>query len=93
MLMLFITIVGAILCVASVITPYWFGMFVVMSVVLEIVGGILYFRLDRLSFFYHDILGWHVPDNSPRHFDGCSVSCICKHCGKDILQDSQGNWF
>lgn len=26
-------------------------------------------------------------------FDGCSLSCVCKKCGDELLQDSQGNWF
>ena len=38
---------------------------------------------------YHDILGWHVP-NGEYFNNGCS---ICKHCEKEIMQDSQGNWF
>ena len=33
--------------------------------------------------FFHDILEWHSPDkNKPIRFDG-----------KDIIKDSQGNWF
>lgn len=42
--------------------------------------------------FYHDFMGWHVPDDSLSH-DGCSFHSHCKICGKDIMQDSQGNWF
>lgn len=42
--------------------------------------------------FFHGVLGWHVPNNK-RSFDGCSFHSICKICGKDIMQDSQGNWF
>lgn len=44
------------------------------------------------KWFYHDILGWHKP-NKKQSFDGCSFHATCKHCGKRIMQDSQGNWF
>jgi hypothetical protein len=37
-------------------------------------------------------LDWHL---APRiqGFDGCSMSGKCPRCGKDVLMDSQGNWF
>ena len=28
-----------------------------------------------------------------KKFDGCSVYSICSKCGKEVMQDSQGNWF
>lgn len=43
--------------------------------------------------FYHDILGWCEPDGKGKTFDGCSIHARCRFCGKDIMQDSQGNWF
>lgn len=55
-------------------------------------SSILYFKKDYFKKFYHDILQWHLPDDSS-YFDGCSVHSKCKHCGMDIMQDSQGNWF
>ena len=42
--------------------------------------------------FFHDIIGWHYPDDSSS-FDGCSVHSHCRYCKKEIMQDSQGNWF
>ena len=42
--------------------------------------------------FYHDLLEWHIPNNE-EGFDGCSFTSTCKICGKEIMQDSQGNWF
>ena len=42
--------------------------------------------------FFHDIMGWHYPDDSSS-FDGCSVHSHCRYCRKEIMQDSQGNWF
>ena len=45
-----------------------------------------------LAWMYHDIMGWHMPDNS--YFeDGCSVHSHCRICKKEVMQDSQGNWF
>lgn len=41
---------------------------------------------------YHDKLLWHIPQEA-RGFDGCSMHSICKICKKEIMQDSQGNWF
>lgn len=36
--------------------------------------------------------GWH---QSPKKmgFDGCSLNGSCPRCGKDVMQDSQGNWY
>ena len=36
--------------------------------------------------------GWHLAPNE-QAFDGCSCSGKCPRCGKNVLQDSQGNWF
>ncbi len=38
-------------------------------------------------------LGWHKPKSGIGGFDGCSFTSICKYCGKEIMRDSQGNWF
>lgn len=60
---------------------------------LTLIGSVIfYFKKDKFKKFYHDILGWHVPDDT-LGFDGCSLYSTCKHCGKEIMQDSQGNWF
>jgi hypothetical protein len=39
-----------------------------------------------------DILGWHLAPEKIG-FDGCSSTGKCPLCKKDIMQDSQGNWF
>lgn len=36
--------------------------------------------------------GWHKAPTA-QGFDGCSFTGKCPRCGKDVLQDSQGNWF
>lgn len=53
---------------------------------------ILYLKFGWFKVFYHDILQWHEPIDE-YGFDGCSFHSVCKYCGKEIMQDSQGNWF
>lgn len=40
-----------------------------------------------------DYLNSEVGNYMVLSYDGCSFTSKCKHCGKDIMQDSQGNWF
>lgn len=44
------------------------------------------------KWLFHDIFGWHEPDNDVTQL-GCNSISHCKLCGKEICQDSQGNWF
>ena len=71
--------------------------------ILEVIGiliaimwitGVLYLVTKGRVFkwFYHNVLEWHLP-NEEQRFDGCSIHSTCKFCGKEIMQDSQGNWF
>ena len=90
---LIITIVTSILCGFGVISYKAFMIAVMVSLAWSGIGAALYFRFGLLKFFYHDVLGWHTPDNSPQWSDGLSQHSRCKHCGRDIMQDSQGNWF
>lgn len=42
--------------------------------------------------FWCDFLGWHkAPDEVG--FDGCSLNGVCPRCQKNVLQDSNGDWF
>lgn len=59
---------------------------------LELILSPLYFKMGYFKFFYHDIMGWHQPEGSYMH-DGCSLHSTCRYCKKNIMQDSQGNWF
>lgn len=59
-----------------------------------ILGSLLFFIFGWFKFFYHDILLWHRPAKGERQsFDGCNIHSVCRYCGKEIMQDSQGNWF
>ncbi len=59
------------------------------------VNGIIYLisRGKIFKLFYHNILGWHLPSDEPQEFDGCTLHTHCKFCGKEIMRDSQGNWY
>ena len=71
----------------------YIAMILIVALVIFTITSAIYLRNGWFKIFYHDILGWHQPDNSPKWSDDCSDHCICKHCGKEIMQDSQGNWF
>ena len=57
-----------------------------------LIGGVFYSRKGWNKKFFHDVMGWHKPDNF-RFSDGCSEHSYCRFCHKEIMQDSQGNWF
>lgn len=41
-----------------------------------------------------DVFGWHNGSGTgPRSFDGASMHATCSKCGKQVMMDSQGNWF
>jgi hypothetical protein len=90
---LIVTILAGILLVLNVIPVQVFKWVELVSLVWAGLAAVLYFKLGWFKFFYHDFLHWHTPDDSPHSFDGLSEHATCKHCGKDIMQDSQGNWF
>ena len=46
----------------------------------------------HLSMWACTKMGWHYVD-AVTGFDGCSIHGVCVRCGKDVMQDSQGNWF
>ena len=63
-------------------------------IALFLLCSFLFLIFGWFKFFFHDVLLWHKPaKNSKQSFDGCSIHSICKYCGKEIMQDSQGNWF
>lgn len=63
-------------------------------IIIEISKVIYFISKGRIfNWFYHDVMGWHLPNNEPQEFDGCSFHTHCKVCGKEIKRNSQGNWF
>ena len=72
----------------------------ILTIILGVmwINGIIYLcsrgRVWIFNRFYHDVMGWHLPDqNKPEEFDGVNIHTHCKFCGKEIEQDSQGNWY
>ena len=68
---------------------------IVILIAINCVCGVIY-QISKgriFNWFYHNVLGWHLPDNKPQEFDGCNIHAHCKFCEKEIMQDSQGNWF
>lgn len=65
-----------------------------VALLMCLICGILYVRFGVFTLVYHDIFGWHEPDETkPAEFDGAFWHCTCKYCHEPIIQDSQGNWF
>lgn len=46
----------------------------------------------RKNPYFCEKLGWHR-NVTKTNFDGCSQHGKCGRCGKDVIKDSQGNWF
>ena len=90
---LIIVCIAGVLCYFDIISASIFGFIAALSILWLYLGAWLYFKFGFLKCYYHDILGWHTPDDSPQWFDGLSEHAKCKHCGQEIMQDSQGNWF
>jgi hypothetical protein len=90
---LIITIITTVLTFTDVIAAKLGMVILLASIAWIFIGMGLYFKFGLFKFWYHDFLEWHTPDDSPMRFDGCSVHARCKHCGREIMQDSQGNWF
>lgn len=70
-----------------------------MDRTIAIICGVILIGLWSIVFFnrwlprwFCDKMGWHLAPKL-QGFDGCSLTGICPRCGKEILRDSQGNWF
>ena len=73
---------------------HYYAIVLVVVLITFIITALLYLKTGMFKRFYHDFMEWHLPDeNIPSHYDGCSIHSKCKYCGKDITQDSQGNWY
>ena len=74
--------------------PIWLIMTFIILFLFWIIGIVWFLGHPFKAgvWFFHDIMGWHYPDDSSS-FDGCSIHSCCRYCKKEIMQDSQGNWF
>lgn len=49
--------------------------------------------MNWLRKFMCNVMDWHSPGWENQTFDGCNWDTVCKHCGRRIRCDSQGNWY
>lgn len=42
---------------------------------------------------FHNLMGWHLPEDEKKELLGVNIKSKCRFCGREIIQDSQGNWF
>lgn len=47
--------------------------------------------MNKIRKFLCNVLGWHKP--TYRVVKGVNTHSYCRYCEKEIIQDSQGNWF
>lgn len=69
-----------------------FYVFVTIEIafIIFVICSLSYMHCGFFKRFFHDGLHWHEPTTI--WFDDFQVHSICKHCGKEIMRDSQG-WF
>ena len=71
--------------------------------IFKIFIGIVLFFLVSLIFlainnrflpkWFCDHLHWHLEPEINTGFNGCSFTGTCPRCGRDVMMDSNGNWF
>ena len=69
------------------------GIFFLVVMIGIILSALFNKYFEDKSFCYQ--MGWHWVDynKATQWFDGCSAHNICARCGREVMQDSQGNWF
>lgn len=56
-------------------------------------------RTEVTRWLLCSFLGWHNGSGQSAKrgliagFDGLSLHATCSRCGKEVMMDSQGNWF
>ncbi len=48
---------------------------------------------NKIGIWFDKHLSWHSPVKGTEFSRGINNHATCKYCGKDVIQDSQGNWF
>ena len=69
----------------------------IVALSIVFVAGVAFMIWAYLSKFSHNTwfcekMGWHLTPKA-QGFDGCSFTGICPRCDRNVMQDSQGNWF
>ena len=67
---------------------------IVSLIALSMIGLLLLNIISNFSnsTWYCTKMHWHKRPKSIA-FDGCSMNGKCPRCGKEVMCDSQGNWF
>lgn len=68
------------------------GYSILIFISLFLIFAVLYCWLGLFREIFHDKLEWHKPSNMIC-YGGPNMYSKCKFCGKEIMMDSQGNWF
>ena len=68
------------------------GLFGLTSLIGSTLAILHIISIKSNSRWFCDKMGWHKTPKSIG-FDGCSETGKCPRCGKEVLCDSQGNWF
>lgn len=71
-------------------TPSLLGYFI--SLVIVILLALIFIDQFSSNKFFCNTMGWHKSPSEITN-DGSSNNGKCPRCGKDVLQDSQGDWF
>lgn len=56
-------------------------------------GSLLYLYNGFCKWFYHNILGWHMPDNGNYDIHSSRIVHRCKYCEGNLIKDQRGNWI
>ena len=67
-------------------------LFIICLISVMLLLQLIYILTDKPKFIFHDLFGQHRPDIKMEQH-GINTCSKCRLCGKDIMQDSQGNWF
>ena len=65
----------------------------VVPYTLAVVCSPFYYKWGIGKRFYHNMLGWHLPQREQITQIGENAKSQCRLCGREIIQDSRGNWF
>ena len=83
--------IGGLTCIVNEKIGTQISMAGVIGIILFLVIPLIISRFVNNPYFCES-MGWHKAPIS-QGFDGCSMNGKCPACGKEVMQDSQGNWF
>lgn len=66
---------------------------VLLSLMLMVPFGLCFIDWFFGTSYSCDVFGWHNGSGGAKYHDGCSFHARCSKCGREVMLDSQGNWF